>query len=711
MGNPLHASAETTEPSTTFPQFLVPGHEAEMESLRQLFWLHYPSSTPNNATLWDEWLPSAALWPATGEQSEVFRDGWRTTLNNRVLDREGYLATHQHASIAHQLGWPFPFWRQGRDTWGWHFSLKGYSSTWTHTEERTQEGWQTANCADRGIADEAWNLELTAPGAMITTPAIDNANVFESPFIQLRWKATGLEGANPFIEWTSVEHPEFSRDRRMYFDPAAGDEIVYTMIPMYRHPLWKGTFNRLRIQFDNPGAGATVGIQALFTQYDTRHTINASNFIRGCAKYFCWTKELNFLRQNINRMRLALRYDLDEFRIEDEGVVFAPWVGHEGRSGVIIDAEGNKTIRPGEGVGGNYWDLIPFGGRDAYATIQHYDAVGWMASVERAIDAHPEWNIPGGPLKFNPRDLDRHAQRVKETGNPLFWNPETGRFVSAIDVDDRSYDYGFTFLNLEAIYYDFASPEHAKSILSWIEGDRIVASDTSQGGDIYFWRFGPRSTTLRNLDYYQFVWYGPETIDWGDQVQDGGAVLGFSYHDLMARLKVLGPDNVEQRLQEIVAWFGEVTEAGGYRAYYDGSRPGTIQGGGTAGGLGLLMEFFESVLVPQILIDGLLGFRPTPEGFHIAPQLPTDWPELTITRIRVDDGIWRVRATHERIELTLETVNGAGNLPLLITWPDSEWQFEKLGDDAANEFVKPTAGAVRLERQIPLTIYLARSSP
>src|SRR3954462_5426023 len=98
-----------------FPEFKVSGHEKEMASLRDLFWLHYPSAGPK-ATLWDEWLVDASLWPAvTSDDSAAhFRKQWSTTLSSRILDAEGYVATHQHPSIAHQLGWPFPFWNQGR---------------------------------------------------------------------------------------------------------------------------------------------------------------------------------------------------------------------------------------------------------------------------------------------------------------------------------------------------------------------------------------------------------------------------------------------------------------------------------------------------------------------------------------------------------------------------------------------------------------------
>jgi len=55
-----------------------------------------------------------------------------------------------------------------------------------------------------------------------------------------------------------------------------------------------------------------------------------------------------------------------------------------------------------------------------------------------------------------------------------------------------------------------------------------------------------------------WAWSRPESIPWGGQVQDGGAVLGFSYYDIMARLDVNGPDDAWRRLQEILAWFRDV---------------------------------------------------------------------------------------------------------------------------------------------------------
>ncbi|MEO0206813.1 MAG: glycosyl hydrolase family 65 protein, partial [candidate division WOR-3 bacterium] len=294
---------------------------------------------------------------------------------------------------------------------------------------------------------------------------------------------------------------------------------------------------------------------------------------------------------------------------------------------------------------------------------------------------------PMGALYIPSDQIKNHAEEVKNFANKLFWNDKTGRFVCGIDVDGKSYDYGFTFVNCEAIYYGFATDEQAKSIMDWISGVRIVDGDTSQGEDIYRWRFGPRATTKRNIDYYGWFWHSPETIPWGGQVQDGGAVLGFSYHDLASRIKVYGADNAEKRLKEITEWFDEVQKAGGYREYYKDGRQGTtLQGGGTAGGLGLDFEFFESILVPQIMLNGFMGFKPRGDGFEIAPNIPQNWQSLEITRIHLHDLILDITATNEMIILKSK---GEARLPFFVYLPAGKWnmiQFD-VDEKKTNEII------------------------
>ena len=273
-----------------------------------------------------------------------------------------------------------------------------------------------------------------------------------------------------------------------------------------------------------------------------------------------------------------------------------------------------------------------------------------LADLEEQIVAHSEWNIATGADAFDPADLRGHAQTVRDYGTRRFWNTDTGRF-GTVDLDGKLHDYGFTFLNNEAVYYGFATPEQAHAIHEWLAGERVVTDDTSQGADIYHWRFAPRATTLRNVDYYFWGWSAPESIPFGYQVQDGGAVLGWSYHDLMARLMTAGPDDAARRLAEICVWFDETQAAGGYRAYYSDPSRGTMQGGNVPGGLGLDREFFESILVPQVMLYGFLGFQPTAAGCEISPRLPADWPALTVTRIHLHDHVLSVAVDGKSIRV------------------------------------------------------------
>lgn len=335
--------------------------------------------------------------------------------------------------------------------------------------------------------------------------------------------------------------------------------------------------------------------------------------------------------------------------------------------------EGQKEIVPGEGIGSNYWDLLPFGGEDALASIYYYDTLLDLAELEEVIVKHPQWCIATGAEAFDPQDLRNHAQEVKDYGTRRFWNTETGRF-GTVDLDGVCHDYGFTFLNNEAVYFDFATPEQARSIRDWVSGRRVVEGDTASGADIYHWRFGPRSTTKRNTDYYFWGWSNPEKIPWGAQVQDGGAVLGFSYHDLMARLVVDGPDDAWQRLKEIIAWFDETQAAGGYRAYYQDPARGTMQGGNVPGGLGLDKEFFESILVPQVMLYGFLGFRPGPDGFSVHPRLPNEWPELTITRIHLHRSVLNITV---RDSVVAVSGSGPSDRSLVAELPPG-WQLSSI---------------------------------
>jgi hypothetical protein len=645
-----YASIRAADIPDDFPRFIVPGHQREMDALRALFWQHYQKPGPF-CTIWDQWIPEAVLWPATSKRDQI-ANGWAHALLTRPIDDDGYVATQQHDGPAHAQGWPFPRWYDGGGA-GWHFApigVAGYDAPRIAKPDEWRLDGATGGAVD---PKTGWHTNPTAPRVVFTPPAINVDAPLHAPFLRLNWRGKGLAGATAYVEWTTSRDASFDVSRRIEL-PVPTDEAVETrtMIAAYRHPKWSGTITGLRIVLEHvpQGAGASVTIKSFHTAFDSRHNVNNFNFVSGCCDYVALTGDIDFVRRNISRMRRAMNA-LREFDIRRRKLVYTPWIGHDGRSGLTRNAAGEKTLRPGFGIGNNYWDLLPFGGEDALATVYCYAALNKLAALELAIAEHPEWNAPDDGA-FDPADLTRLAYEIKAFAGGHFWNDITGRFGCAIDSDGYLHDVGATFLNTEAIYLGFATDAQAKSICDWLAGDRVVDGDTSTGADIYHWRFGPRSTTRRNLDYYVWGWSAPEAIPWGYQVQDGGAVLGWTYHDLMARLTTRGPDDAAARLRAIADWYIDVQSAGGYRLYYSADeRRGTLQGGNKPGGIGVDMEFVESVLPPQVLIYGFLGLRPTPDGqgFTLHPRLPKDWPSLTITNIHVAGATIDVTATRERL--------------------------------------------------------------
>ncbi len=640
--------------SKWFPNYAIPGHEGIAAAIRRLFALHAEGGRPQ-CTLWDGWQSLAGLWPVRGRDlnDDAVIRAWKEVLLSRDISDEGYVATHQHRGFGHSKGWPIPLYMQTGGV-GFHFSLANDPfAVWVPAVAEPKD-WTLEGMDDVAL-DRArgWELRLSGSRGTVDSPRFD-IPMAAAPFARVEWQALDGKVSSASVQWATDDRPDFDSTRRIEFAPITPqDGMAYSDVPICRSPGWTdaGRMTRIRLNFlGDPGT--RIVLKSVITPADTRHNINNPHFVMGSAIYLGWTGDLDFLRKNIARMRVAMAYSIREFRLREALCVETPWYGHDGRGGFIRNSDGSRTSRYAGGVGNNYWDLLPFGGKDTNATIYHYEALRRMADVERLISANPQWRVPAdGPVQ-SPEDLETLAERIKAHAGKLLWNPQTGRFAACMDVDGVLHDYGYAILNLEAIHYGFATPEQAKSILEWLDGKRTVEGDTSQGADIYRWRFGPRCSTKRNTEWYSGMWE-PLSVAWGDQVQDGGGVLGFSYFDLMARLRSHGPDDAAKRLGEIVKWFDEVQAEGGYRSYYAKPGRGTLQGGGPPGGLGLDYEFVESALVPQVLLYGFLGYQPGMVGFRIEPRLPRSWPSLKITRVRYHGVVMEVKADRRFVEVTV----------------------------------------------------------
>jgi hypothetical protein len=144
-------------------------------------------------------------------------------------------------------------------------------------------------------------------------------------------------------------------------------------------------------------------------------------------------------------------------------------------------------------------------------------------------------------------------------------------------------------------------------------------------------------------------------IPFGGQVQDGGAVLGFSFYDIMSRIKTLGADNAWKRLMEIREWDEKVLAYGGYRKYYgDGKGGTTLQGGVTAGGIGIDFEFVESSMLSAVVPLGFMGLRPDGAVLHIEPKLPEACPEMAVRNLRYRGTPMDVAVSAGRAEVVVK---------------------------------------------------------
>lgn len=672
----LTASAQV--PNSSLPQFSVPGEESTMKLLNEMHELHHGRAF-SRCTLWDAWLPKSTVWASAAK-----RDAYRRVFDSRRIDSEGYVSMQQHRGMAHSEGWPFPAWQQSTGQ-GFHFSTAGDGWGIHHFKMKPLQdtaGWKIQGATSKGVdAKDGLQLSATDSEIQITTPLFRCGTVV-APFLRLEWQTIGLQQDSRLkVEWLLNDEQTWPENRSATFDLQKADSAMrYLNLPLYRQPGYAGLLKQYRLTL-TAATGATVNLKSLITAIDTRHPITGSLFIRGCADVYQWSGDEEFLQNNLNRMRKAMQFTLNEFSLARQHHVTVPWVGHGGRSGLAFDAQGNKSRQPGLGVGNNYWDLLPFGGQDAMATMYTYDAMVALAGLEEAASG---LGMPPAAEGQTATDLRALAEKVRTDFQKRFWNAESKRFVGWIDVNGKAHDYGFTFVNLEAIHYGLASTSQARHIFDWLDGQRTVSTDTSQGEDIYHWRFGPRSTTKRNVRTYVWVWSGPESIPWGNQVQDGGAVLGFSYFDLMARLRTNGPDDAWNRLQAIMRWFQEVQQEGGYRAYYAKPGRGTLQGGGPPGGLGLDREFMESIMVPQVMLYGFLGVQPTATHLQISPQLPSTWPEASVSNVLYRDHVIDIRVTRDTVQVT---VHRRGKSPLEIRVDETQSRQLKIvtAEDATSK--------------------------
>jgi hypothetical protein len=685
----------------TFPTFRA-SDATTADRLNRFFRYHYgyvlnPGPVRGvQQTNWREWNAISTLWLNTAAHPSGPHDvnaELRQNLLNIPLDDEGYVFTYDPASAGGiffpAIGWPFPTYANSGTESNVQLGRRGKAWLW---DQRTDTvGWAASGHTSSTPNAPGWRVQGNGE-VTVTSPAITGSGTFFSPWNPYRPMETfhspflALLGVpaeyEVVVNWRLQGQSGWPADNVVVSPPPAQAGTTNRYIPMHRHANWYGPSKtnrnvvQLRLTLRRPGGGPVdVTLHRLQSHYDTRHPTNNSHFVLGSARYFSWTGDEAFLTANLQRMRAAMSHLHNNLQGASLGLLEVNYVGHDGRPG----AAGANGADVGRGIGSNYYDLLPFGHRDAYSTAYYLGAVKAMAEIEAWVEAQGGLGLPA-PAR-SAAALDALATGIADSVNAYFWLPDVGRFAGTVDINNTPHDFGFTLVNLEGLHYGFGTAEQRALVYDWIDGNRNVSGDTSQGADIYAWRFAPRASTKKNSTYYNWIWpNSARNRPFGDQVQDGGTALYLSYYDIMNRLEIRGTDNAWERLADIAAWFEEVEAEGGYLEYYR-NRPGTVQGdilyGDGEGGLGLHLEFVESAMVPVTFLQGFLGVDTAPGRLVIAPRLPADLEWAAVDHLQYRGHSFDVRAEREgpRIEITRRT-GGSGPIDLRLgrLAPETEYR-------------------------------------
>ena len=384
--------------------------------------------------------------------------------------------------------------------------------------------------------------------------------------------------------------------------------------------------------------------------FDTRHFTTNPCFILGAYRYFVWTQDMDFLKEMMPKLRQAMAYEFNDVH---------------GRDGLLtIDAKGHDGKN--DGIGSNYWDILPFGHKDAFSNSYYYAALQAMADLEQFCQASI-LNLPGP--KESPAFYNALRSKVRKQYNQTFWDDKAGRYVGCVDVDGVKHDYGFTFVNVEAMAYDLADKEQVKRVYKWMETE---PTSTGKADTYSAWIFAPRANTIHNPardESPSTINHQPSTIPqswwfsgwggtpYGDQCQDGGAILYTSGYDIIARAKYLGADNAYQRLKEILDRYNMPDRLCGGSPMYRGEK---TQGGpgGSAGSIGVEGEFPESGLAPASFLYAFLGIDADTDGLKIRPNLPSKLKYAGVRNLCYAGTLYDIRVTKDTVEVTtLKTLN------------------------------------------------------
>ncbi|WP_251548595.1 hypothetical protein [Pumilibacter intestinalis] len=598
-------------------------------------------------------------------------------LRGQPIDKFGYVwngadrfEAGRNTEQLFKQGWPFPdyTWNTGSLP-GWEFNSDGDAEGWTDNGESSfvSNGFYSVSAVDADSLEFVWPkdkvvLSALTPFAEFDIALLDTATFGQTEMavgdVQIKFKNDASD------EWHTAAMRDYCTRPVESISPNFRQNMYFDM---YNHPQWANkniTDVKLVIL---PKKGKKLNVDAKLNffrlQFDSRQVNNNSILITATKAMYEYSHDVEFLKKMLPKVKRAVQFYLTNLGGETGVISNAFCVGHE----IRLDEYGSRIM--GYGIGDGYWDMLSLPEKNIYINVYFYKAIrdaAWLlkAAEHEQITCEEQTIVTNEGLQVKcgaTADKLEALMSIAETQfTQTFWNERTQRFHAGYsNAYGTIIDYGFVYFNLEAIVAGLASPAQVTAIYDWLDGKRIVQSQTydcagggtldvvekSTGEDIYLYRFAPRANTADN-DSGHYLWtWTPRKF--GNQLQNGGAALFMSYYDLVARAKYLGIENAAARLDEIRKWYSEVlafnetdeSARGGAYFYWDyyqaldlDENPWIMTAGnllegsnmGTAGAglLALDYVFPETAIFWRALPEMYFGLNVTPDNvLNITPNL------------------------------------------------------------------------------------------
>ena len=601
--------------------------------------------------------------------------------------RESEFETNNQGMVNLPQGWPFPYWKSSAedsfaetvDYTNVNFCTFEFDSVNDPTSKNwkaaggsayigsSSAGYMTLTVSDDIAAGEAMTVYKDDLGDLLRLKGGINTKHAAFVEIDLDFESSNLD--DYYIVWKTDKGGE------TWYEAAAKDYVTvyddyYTSysrrayFPMYLNENWDGIVTAIGVKFvpkDGQKLNLTgAKIKYIRPAYDTRQTQFTFQWLQTFYEYVMYTRDTAALKELMPKARRALEFLLHGLNGESGLLSVEYFYGHNG-VGTTINADGTVTTHPGQGIGSSYWDVIAMPQINLEANAYFYECVTEMATLEKACEtlginteqaSVKNRAIGGDKVVYNmdSAKLTTLAATIKTkfesdikpvqkadgtyTNEGGLWNPETGRFALGVrESDGKVIDHGYVYFNEQAIVAGLGTDSQQLSVMEWIDGRRTVESDISKGSDIYFYEFAPRFTTADATEQINFplakAFFGDDSAYkehgtlFSYQVQNGGAVLCWSYYDIIARAKVLGSENAFGRIEGIANWYkkvkentdGEGTEF--FRAYYDALAEADADNVNSVysvqnaddrpGAVGLDAEFLENAMIAKLIPDAVFG--------------------------------------------------------------------------------------------------------